>query len=169
MEKPLRALLIDDSPEDTELLVHHLRRNGYAVEWERVDTAAALQAALGRGKWQVALCDYVMPQFSGPEALRILRAAAPDLPAIVVSGQVGEEYAVTVMRAGAHDYVNKNNMARLVPAIERELSEAEERRRRRSSEAVLEKTETWLAVAVAAASLGLWDVELDTGVMHFST
>ena len=168
MSTPLRALLIDDSEEDTELLLRHLRRNGFDVQWVRVDTAPALEAALAQPGWDVALCDYMMPHLRGPEALRILRARAPALPAITISGQVGEEFAVDVMRAGARDYVRKDNLARLVPAIERELADAEVQRGRRRAEADLRIAESWLQVATDSTALGLFDYDPRTGATFFS-
>ena len=101
MVTQLRALLVDDSEEDVFLLLRHLRKNDYDVDSERVDTADGLRAALARGPWDIVLCDYVMPLLSGEEALRILADEVPDLPVITVSGNVGEEFAVNVMRAGA--------------------------------------------------------------------
>lgn len=107
---PLRVLLIDDSELDAQLVVEELRRGGYAPEWERVDTAAESEAALDRQLWDVIICDWVMPQFSGMDALALLRERHTNLPIIVVSGQVGEEIAVTAMRAGAHDFISKQNL-----------------------------------------------------------
>ena len=129
MSKPLRVLLIEDSEDDADLLLHELRRGGYDPAWRRVDTAPALVAALGDQEWDVVTCDYVMPQFSALAALQILRESGAGLPVIIVSGQVGEEVAVAAMKAGAHDYVSKHRMTRLVPAIEREVAEAHQRRR----------------------------------------
>lgn len=120
---PLRVLLVDDSEVDVELVIEELRHGGYEPTWERVDTAAALTAALDREQWDVITCDWVMPQFSGPAALALLQERQVDVPIIIVSGQVGEEYAVTAMKAGAHDFVSKQTLARLCPAIERELKE----------------------------------------------
>ena len=141
MPKALQVLLIDDSEEDAFLLLRHLRRHDYEVTSERVDTAAALRAALARREWDIALCDYVMPELRADDALRILRADAPGLPVITVSGNVGEEYAVSVMRAGAKDYVRKDNLTRLIPAIERELADAIGRRERRDLEHALRDVE----------------------------
>ena len=129
MTKPLRVLLVDDSEDDADLLLREIRGGGYQLEWRRVDTAAALSDALRDAEWDVITCDYVMPRFSGLAALKIIRAAAPDLPVIIVSGHVGEEIAVSAMKAGAQDYISKLRMVRLVPAIEREVADARERRR----------------------------------------
>ena len=112
---PLRLLLIDDSPDDALLVVLELNQGGYDVTSERVDTAAALSEALERGGWDAITCDWVMPRFSAPAALELIRERHCEVPVIVVSGQVGEEVAATAMRAGAHDYVSKSKLARLVP------------------------------------------------------
>src|SRR6202158_5053090 len=120
---PLRVLLVDDSEDDVLLLLRALRGGGYEPIWERFDTARGLRSALQRERWDVVLCDFVMPQFDGPTALKLLEHSGCDIPAIVVSGQVGEEYAVDVMKAGARDYVRKDNLTRLVPAVQRELRE----------------------------------------------
>ena len=141
MSKPLRVLLIEDSDDDAELLLHELRRGGYAPEWQRVDTAPALDAALAAQEWDLVTCDYVMPQFGALAALRHIRDSGIDVPVIIVSGQVGEEVAVAAMKAGAHDYISKHRMTRLVPAIERELEEARERTARRRAEATLLESE----------------------------
>ncbi len=132
---------MDDSAEDAELVRLELQRGGYQPEWERVDTAPALVEALERHSWDVILCDYVMPQFSAPAALALLRERGCDLPVIIVSGQVGEEVAATTMRAGAHDYVSKHKLARLVPAVERELAEVEVRRARTRTDQALRESE----------------------------
>src|SRR5215212_377721 len=132
---PLRVLLVEDSEDDTLLLVRSLRRGGYDPIWERVDTAATMEAALdGRG-WDLVISDHGMPAFDSSAALALLRRKGfVDLPFIIVSGQIGEDAAVAAMRAGAHDYLMKDNLARLNSAIERELREAEVRREHRRAE-----------------------------------
>src|SRR5919112_1259209 len=135
MGEPLRVLLVEDSEDDTLLLVRSLRRGGYDPIWERVDTAAAMEAALdGRG-WDLVISDHGMPAFDSSAALALLRRKGfVDLPFIIVSGQIGEDAAVAAMRAGAHDYLMKDNLARLNSAIERELREAEVRCEHRRAE-----------------------------------
>src|SRR5215207_3439691 len=135
MDAPLRVLLVEDSEDDTLLLIRSLRRGGYDPIWERVDTAAAMEAALdGRG-WDLVISDHGMPAFDSLAALALLRRKGfVDLPFIIVSGQIGEDAAVAAMRAGAHDYLMKDNLARLNSAIERELRDAEMRRERRQAE-----------------------------------
>ena len=141
MGAPLRVLLIEDSEADALLLLRELRRGGYDPASERVDTAAALNAALTRQQWDLITCDWVMPQFSAPAALQLIKRSGCDVPIIIVSGEVGEEIAVSAMKAGAHDYVGKHKLARLVPAIERELREAENRRARTRAAAALSASE----------------------------
>ncbi len=131
MGKSLNILVIEDSKDDVFLLTRELRRNGYSLNYERVYTPNDMQTALKKGQWDVILCDYVMPNFSAPAALEVMKNSGLDLPFIVVSGAMGEESAVAVMRAGAHDYLTKDKLIRLVPAIEREMQEAANRRERR--------------------------------------
>ena len=138
MATPLRVLLIDDSADDAELVLLALQRGGYEPRSKRVDSARSVQEALQtRPGWEIVIADYSMPGFDGLSALRLVRKFDPDLPAILVSGEVGEEIAVAAMKAGASDYIMKGNLARLVPAIERELRDADDRRRRRQAEQAL--------------------------------
>ena len=130
----LRVLVVEDSDTDTQLILSELRRGGYEVEHERVETRAALREALSRGGWDILLCDYTLPQFSAMGALTTLKESGLDLPFIVISGTVGEETAVTTLKAGAHDFILKARLARLLPAIERELEDAKIRRLHREAE-----------------------------------
>lgn len=136
MKPMLRVLIAEDTESDAALIVRELERGGYRLEYERVETAAALKSALSK-PWDILLSDFSMPSFTAPDALRILQESGLDLPFVIVSGTVGEEHAVEAMRAGAGDYVLKANMARLVAVVERELREAAERRKRRQAEEVL--------------------------------
>jgi len=141
MGTPLHVLMIEDSEDDALLIQRELRRCGYATVFERVDTAAAMKAALQTQAWDIVLADYSMPAFGAPAALTLLKENGIDLPFIIISGSIGEEIAVAMMKAGAHDYLMKDNLTRLVPAIERELVEAGERRKRRQAEAMLRESE----------------------------
>lgn len=137
--KPLRILFVEDVPDDVTLILFELRRGGYEVTWERVDTAEAMTAALTR-PWDVVLSDYTMPRFNAPAALAVLKASAQaEVPFIIASGSIGEESAVASLKAGAADFIIKSNLARLVPAIERELGEARMRRERREALIALEQ------------------------------
>jgi len=134
MNTKLRALLVEDSEDDAELLAHELRRGGYDVTYQRVDTAAAMRFALEEKPWDIVISDFSMPQFDGLMALEILQQSSLDLPFIIISGSIGETTAVAVMKAGAHDYLMKDNLARLVPAVHRELNEAAVRRAKKEAE-----------------------------------
>ncbi|MEB3222785.1 MAG: ATP-binding protein [Candidatus Sericytochromatia bacterium] len=134
-DRPLHVLLVEDSPADAELLQLRLERGGFEVALSRVSTGEELAAALREGgPWDLVVADYQLPRFGGLEAIGLVRASGLDLPIIVVSGVIGEDAAVAALKAGAHDFVRKDNMARLVPAIERELREARERAARRAAE-----------------------------------
>lgn len=128
MPRTLRLLLVEDSENDTLLLLNHLQRSGYTVDWSRVDTAAALLAALEGGPWDVVLSDDALPQFNGLEALAMVRAKASELPFILVSGTIDESVAATAKEAGVDDYVMKANLEELVPVIERLTQATRERR-----------------------------------------
>ena len=141
MEKRIRALLIEDSADDAALLARELQHAGYDIEPTRVDTPEALKKALEDEKWDIVFCDYSMPLLKGTDALRMVRARNPDIPYIFVSGTMGEDVAVAAMRAGAHDYIVKGNLKRLVPAVERELREAEHRRESRNMQRSIKENE----------------------------
>ncbi len=134
MSVPLRVLLVEDSADDAELVLRALRRGGYQPEHRRVDTPEDMARALDDYDWDIVLADYAMPRFSAFDALSMVQERGLDIPFIVISGTIGEEIAVQAMKAGAHDYLMKDNLARLVPAVERELREADERRARRVAE-----------------------------------
>jgi diguanylate cyclase (GGDEF)-like protein len=134
MEPPLRVLIVEDSENDALLLVRELRRGGYAPTFHRVDTSESMHAALARQPWDLVITDHKMPRFDSNAALAMVKEGYPDTPVIIVSGSIGEEFAVAAMKAGAQDYLMKGNLMRLVPAVERELREAETRRARRRAE-----------------------------------
>jgi PAS domain S-box-containing protein len=139
MSMPLRVLVVEDSEDDAALLQRELRRGGYETVAKRVETATAMSAELKRQDWDIIISDYVLPGFSGLEALNVLKEAGLDLPFIIISGKIGEDTAVEAMRAGAHDYIMKERMTRLIPAIQRELKEAKIRGERRLAEEALRK------------------------------
>jgi PAS domain S-box-containing protein len=141
MTEPLRVLLVEDSTTDAELVVRELRHTGRPVEVERVETAAAMRNALQRQGWDVVISDWSMPQFTALAALATLREVDLDLPFIIVSGTMGEETAVQAMRAGAQDFVVKDRVGRLVPAVEREVREFKQRAARRQTENALRESE----------------------------
>ena len=130
----LRALIVEDSEYDTQTMLRELRRGGYEVEYERVETRSAMEQALSERTWDLILCDYTLPRFSAGDALRTLQQSGLDLPFIIISGTIEEENAVDMLKAGAHDFIVKGRMARLLPAIERELKDAQTRRVQREGE-----------------------------------
>ncbi len=135
--RPLRAIIVEDTPDDVALLLRALRRAGYAPDYVRVQTAEELERALHAGQWDIVLSDYTLPDFSGLMALHQVSAFDPDMPFIIISGNIGEDVAVAAMKAGAHDYLIKGNLTRLGAAIERELREAGMRRARHRDELAL--------------------------------
>jgi signal transduction histidine kinase/DNA-binding response OmpR family regulator len=149
MKTPIRVLVVEDSEDDTVLLVRELQRNGYEPTYERVETRDAMAVALANRPWDIIVADYHMPRFTAPDALSLLKEKGLDLPFVILSGSIQEETAVAAMKAGADDYVMKNNLGRLVPAIERELGESAVRQARRRAEASLDdRVRQQAAVAV---------------------
>src|SRR5688572_23800440 len=128
MSDPLRILIIDDSPEDALLMVRALESGGARIESQRVASATELAQALAARRWDIILSDYVMPSFNGLDALAISKKHPLEAPFLIVSGAIDDTQAVTAMRAGARDCIRKNDLARLLPAIERELNEVRHRR-----------------------------------------
>jgi PAS domain S-box-containing protein len=149
MKPSLNVLLVEDCADDAVLITRELADGGYEVNVERVETAEAMRAALARQPWDVVLTDYTMPRFSAPAALDVLRRSGHDLPFIVVSGSIGEDVAVEMMRAGAHDYLLKQSLARLVPAVRRELRDAAVRRKNREAQAALRHAQERTASVLA--------------------
>ncbi len=150
----LRVLFIDDSQDDVALLIRELRRAGFAVDGRRADDEAGLAVALDE-RWDVVLCDYSMPGLSAMQAFAQVRARNADLPFIIVSGTIGEELAVEALRGGVHDFILKDRLARLVPAIARELAEA-------ANHAELRRAETLLVRGEKLRALG----QMATGIAH---
>lgn len=130
MDQPRRILIVEDRPDDAELTARALKRAGIEHTYRRVETPAGMRAALREERWDLVIADYSMPQFSGLAALQLLRDSKIEIPFILVSGTMGEDKAVEAMTRGADDYVLKNNLARLPPAVERELREFEVRTER---------------------------------------
>ncbi|MEO7934157.1 MAG: PAS domain S-box protein [Chthoniobacterales bacterium] len=152
----LRALLVAESNEDATPLIEALKRGGYEPDWERVETETALRKALVSKEWDVVFCDYSMPDLDARRTLRILRETGDTLTAIVVSGQAGEEVAVEAMRLGANDFVLKNNIERIVPAIERELAASILRRERQAATIALRESEERHRVLFDRSPLPMW-------------
>ena len=138
---PLSVLVVEDSEFDARMLVGLLKSGGFIPTFKRVETASEMVEALNHEKWEVILADYNLPEFSAPKALEVLRNTKLDIPFIIVSGGIGEDTAVAAMRAGANDYLMKGNLARLVPAVERELRDAAVRVSRRKAIKELRESE----------------------------
>jgi DNA-binding NtrC family response regulator len=141
MARALQMLLVEDSENDAILLLRELKRSGYDPIYERVFTADDLSSALEKQPWDIIISDFVMPQFSGLDALKMIRGKGFDIPVIIMSGKISDETAVTAMKAGASDYIMKDNLARLGPAIERELYETAMRIESQKASAALRERE----------------------------
>ena len=157
MKTSLRVLIVEDSEFDALMMVSMLRKGGYDVAFERVESAPAMQTALASHPWDIILADYNLPDFDAPTALRILNESRLDLPFIIVSGGIGEDVAVGAMKAGAHDYLMKGNLNRLVPAVERELREAANRAGQRDTQQALQESELRYRL--------LWETSPDTVIL----
>src|SRR5450755_625926 len=153
MSTPLSVLMVADSDEDTELVIRELRRGGYDVSFERVDTPQAMSATLENRAWDVVICDFSLPHFSGADALRLLRGRNPDTPFIYVSSMIGEETAVDALKQGAHDYVMKGSLRRLLPSIQRELKGAEQRCEKAQLERQAQQNERFEAIGRLAGGI----------------
>jgi signal transduction histidine kinase len=149
----LRAIIIDDSRDDAELLLYELRRIDYAPIWTQVQLAADFEAALAGGTWDIVFSDWSMPRFSAPAALEVLHRNGVDLPFIIVSGTIGEDVAVEALRGGAHDFLSKGKLTRLGPAVERELRETRIRRERVAMQEQLLISDRMASVGILAAGV----------------
>jgi two-component system, cell cycle sensor histidine kinase and response regulator CckA len=162
----LYVLLVEDSPTDARLIVLELQQTGRTIEFERVQTREGMRAALGRRSWDLVISDWSMPQFSAPAALATLREAGLDLPFIIVSGTIGEGTAVEAMRAGAHDYVLKDNLGRLTPAVERELRDSKERAARRRAEEALRQSEARFRTLADSGIIGITIADVQGNILE---
>lgn len=160
MSNELHILLVEDSPDDAELVQQELLRAGLAPAMRRVDSAAAMTEALASQSWDMVISDYNLPGFSGAEALELLRARSTYVPFIVVSGHIGEEEAVMLMKSGADDCVMKDKLARLVPAVERSLREAHNRIESRIAQLALRESEARFKAIVSNMPGMVFQLEL---------
>ena len=162
----VRVLIVDDSDDDAQLIIRQLHNGGCDPKWERVENAEAMEAALERQQWDVILCDYKMPNFSAPVALKILQDKKIDIPLIIVSGAIGEDTAVAAMKTGAHDYLMKDKLAKLVVTIEREMREAKMRQDKKESEEMLKKSEENFRHSLDDSPLGIRIVSSDGKTLY---
>jgi PAS domain S-box-containing protein len=162
MKQQLHVLMVEDSEDDAVLLTRHLQHGDFEVKSERVETADSFVSALDAKEWDAILCDYRMPNFNGLQALNIVRARGIDAPFIFVSGTMGEETAVEAMKAGAHDYVMKNNLTRLIPAVARELHEAKIRKERKQAEDAVKRIQILLDEIQRITKVGGWEYDVAT-------
>lgn len=163
--KNISVLFIEDSPHDAELAQLALERSGYTLHTELVYSQAGVVEALQRRSFDLILADFILPGFSGSQALQEAQRLAPQTPFIFLSGVFGEEHAVSMMRSGAVDYVLKQNLGFLPKAVERALAEVNERRRRLQAEQALREVEVRARLAIDAARLGMWDYEPQSGTL----
>jgi PAS domain S-box-containing protein len=166
--KPLKSLIVEDSNEDAELLLHHLSNGGYDVQAEIVRTKADLKTALAKSDWDIILSEYSMPNFTGLDVLSILKENGLDIPIIIISRGIGEDAAVEAMVVGVHDYLMKDNLARLALAINRELENAANRQLQKQAEEALRLSETRLAEAQRMAHIGSWDYDIQNNINFWS-
>jgi len=152
MNKLLRVLIVEDSEADAALLLRTLSREGYEVVYEVVDTPSGMRAALERQDWDVITSDHIMPHFSASEALALAKELRPSLPFIIVSGEIDLNLVVSLMKGGAHDYIQKRELSRVVPAIERELKEAKSIIQRKQAEQALRKSEEYFRELIQNSS-----------------
>ncbi|MFZ6639661.1 histidine kinase [Undibacterium sp. TC4M20W] len=169
MSIPLRVLLVEDVSEDAELIVRELKRGGFAPDWLRVDNARAMQDALKQAKWDIVICDYSMPAFSGLKALELLKSLKLHIPFFITSGTIGENTALEVMRAGADDFFLKQNITRLPLAIERELRDSALRRKKMASETALREMQVRFHAFMNNAPTPAWIKDKDLRYVYVNT
>jgi PAS domain S-box-containing protein len=164
-EKPLNVLIVEDLEDDALLMVRELERGGYSVHYLRVDTPEAMARALKAQSWDVVLSDHVMPKFSAPLALNEIKRHGLDVPFILVSGSIGDDQAVAIMKAGASDYLRKDQLGRLLPVVEREIREAGIRRAKADAEQALRKSEALYRTLIDTSPDAVLVTDLDTHIL----
>ncbi len=162
----IRVLIVEDSEEDTMLLLRELQRGGYEIISERVETREAMSAALKKPAWDIVISDYTMLQFSALDALRLLWESDLDIPFVIVSGTISEETAINALKAGASDYILKSNLKWLLPTIERELCEAEIRSERKKAEEALHESNKFNSSLLDNAPIPIIVTNPDTSIRY---
>lgn len=161
MSEPLRVLMIEDVESDATLIVRHLEKAGKAIESRRVEAESELWDALLHETFDIVLSDFSLPGFDANRALAVVREVDPDLPFIVVSGTIGDESAVELMKAGADDFLRKENLARLVPAVEREIADGRQRAMHRAAERALRESDAHLRIALKSGRITVFNQDRD--------
>ncbi len=169
MSQPLRLLFVEDSLDDFELVQHQLQLDGFVAEAVRVDTLADFAVELARGRWDAVISDYNLTSFTAADALATVRRLGRDLPFIVVTGSIGEDRAVDLMRSGAHDFVLKEHLSRLAAALERAIGDARIRHERSQAIDALRTTNHELATLVSAAPLAIITIDRDGLIRGWNT
>ena len=171
-DQSLRVLIVEDSEDDALRIIRELKKGGYSPVYERMETAAAMKKALQEKQWDIILCDYKMPKFSGAQVIALKKEANIDIPIIIVSGNIGEDVVVECMRLGAHDFVMKDNLSRLCPVIARELEETEVRNKQKQAESqreaaleALRESETKLQTIFEKVGTGIFIIDTDTQII----
>jgi len=167
--KSLRILIVEDSEDDLLLMIRELKKGGFNPVYERVETASEMRETLKEKQWDIILCDYKMPHFSAPSAIALLKETKIDIPILIISGKIGEETAAECILLGAQDYIMKDNMSRLCPAVARELEEADSRSKRKQMEQALFESEEKYRNILENIEDGYYEVDLAGNFTFFNS